>query len=306
MATLSEKINYYISPRIMARRFIHKFAFLISDRMYLQMEYYLLMRKKLHLSNPKTYTEKIQWLKLYNRKPEYVKMVDKVGAKEYVSSIIGDEYIIPTIAVFDRVEDIEWKKLPQQFVIKCTHDSGGIVVCKDKSKLDIEDSIKKLKVGLQQDYYLNNREWPYKQVPRRLICEQYMVDESGYELKDYKIFCFDGEPKLLFVATDRTKGPHETKFDFFDLDWNHLPFTNGHPNNPNLIKKPENFAKMLEIARELSKGIPHVRIDLYNINGKVYFGEMTFFHWSGFVPFKPEDWDEKIGSLLRLPKQKIE
>lgn len=280
-------------------RLLRYLAPFLGDESYVKLYYLFHMLKPLDLENPQTYNEKLQWLKLHDKRPEYTQMVDKIAAKEYVASIIGDEYIIPTIAIYEKPEDIDFDQLPNQFVLKVTHDSGGIVVCKNKQTINKKEVIKKMEWGLKRTYYKFNREYPYKNVPRRIIAEQYMEDESGYELKDYKIFCFDGKPKLLFVASDRQI--HKTKFDFFDLDWNHLPFTNGHPNNPNSIQKPKNFEKMLDIAAKLSKGIPHVRVDLYNINGKIYFGEMTFFHWSGIVPFVPEEWDYKIGDMLHLP-----
>ena len=255
----------------------------------------------LDLDNPQTYNEKLQWQKLYDRRPEYTKMVDKYDAKEYVANIIGKEYIIPTLAVYDRVEDIDFDALPDQFVLKCTHDSGGIVICKDKSTLDIAAALKKLERGLKTNFYYQNREWPYKNVKPRIIAEQYMVDESGYELKDYKWFCFDGEPKALFIASDRGSDKEETKFDFFDMDFNHLPFTNGHPNASRPIMKPAGFDKMKELAAKLSKGLMQARIDFYDINGQVYFGEITFFHWSGMKPFVPREWDYIFGSYIKLP-----
>lgn len=274
---------------------------LIPDATFLKIRYRLRMSKKLNLTNPVTYNEKLQWLKLYYRRPDFPMMVDKATAKQYVSDIIGEEHIIPTLGIYNSVEEIDWDKLPNQFVIKCTHDSGGLIVCKDKQKLNIDAAKRKLSRGLKKTYYWKNREWPYKNVPHRLIAEEYMVDESGYELKDYKFFCFDGEPKALFIATDRSKEDEETKFDFYDMDFNHLPFTNGHPNATNPIKKPDGFEEMKEIARKLSKGMPHVRVDLYDVNGHIYFGELTFFHWSGMKPFVPEEWDYKFGSWINLP-----
>lgn len=232
-------------------------------------------------------------------------MVCKYEAKEYIKKVLGEDYIIPTIGVWDRVDDIDFASLPDQFVLKCTHDSGGLVICKDKSKLDIKMAKKKLRKCLRTNYYLTSKEWPYKNVKRRIIAEKYMVDESGYELKDYKFFCFDGEVKALFIATDRGVEGQETKFDFFDADFNHLPFVNGHPNAINTPKKPEHFEEMKAIAAKLSKGIPQVRIDLYNINGKIYFGEMTFAHWDGFVPFEPEEWDYTFGSWIKLPAKTV-
>lgn len=277
---------------------------LIPDTLYLQLRYRLRLSKKLNLKNPVTYNEKLQWLKLYYRRPDMPIMVDKATAKRYVADLIGEDHIIPTYGIYNSVKEIEWDKLPNQFVIKCTHDSGGLIVCKNKQDLNMQTAKKKLSRGLKKTYYWKNREWPYKSIPRRLIAEKYMVDESGYELKDYKFFCFDGEPKALFVASDRTKDNEETKFDFYDMDFNHLPFTNGHPNSKKTIKKPKSFEEMKEIARKLSKGLPHVRVDLYDVNGQVYFGELTFFHWSGMKPFVPEEWDYKFGSWINLPRQK--
>ena len=260
------------------------------------------MGKWLNFKNPQTYNEKLQWLKLYNRKPEYTRMVDKYEAKKYVAEIIGEEHIIPTLGVWDSVDEIDFNTLPQQFVLKCTHDSGGIVICKDKSLLDIDAAKRKLRKGLKHNYYYQNREWPYKDVKPRIIAEQYMEDESGYELKDYKWFCFDGVPKALFIATDRGAANEETKFDFFDADFNHLPFTNGHPNATRTIAKPKGFEKMKKLAAILSKGHPHLRVDFYDINGHIYFGELTFYHWSGMVKFEPEEWDYTFGSWIDLSK----
>ena len=256
-----------------------------------------------HLNHPRTFNEKLQWLKLHDIHPEYTQMVDKIEAKKYVASKFeGGEYIIPTLGIWNSVDEIEWDKLPQKFVIKVSSDSGGIVVCKDKQKLDICAAKKVLSYGWGRDCSVRNKEYPYRNITPRIIAEEYKEDESGYELKDYKIFCFNGEPKLLFVATDRQKDTEETKFDFYDLQWNHLPFKNGHPNSKRSLEKPKNFEQMLDIARKLSAGIPHVRIDLYNCNGNIYFGEMTFFHNSGMVPFEPLEWDFKLGGLLNLPK----
>lgn len=282
-------------------KLIPLFVDVLSDEIYLKWLFRHNMGYKLNLKEPKSFSEKLQWLKLYDKHPEYTKMVDKIDAKDYVASKVGDKYIIPTLGTWENVEDIDWSTLPNQFVIKSTNDSGGVVVCKDKSKLDIEASIAKLKGLGNRDYTKYNKEYPYHDVPHRFIAEQYMEDESGYELKDYKIFCFDGEPKFLFVATGRQQ--HDTRFDFFDIDFNHLPVTNGHPNADIWPSKPENFEVMLEVASKLSKGIPHVRVDLYNVNGDVYFGELTFFHWSGYIPFEPQEWDYRFGEFLNLPRK---
>ncbi len=295
--------RYIRSPRALMMVILNHIAPLIKDdALFVKMKWRLRMDYPLNLDNPRTYNEKLQWLKLHDRNPLYTTMVDKYEAKKYVGSIIGDEHIIPTLGVYDKVEDIDFDKLPNQFVLKWTHDSGGIVICKDKSNLDINMASKKLKKGEQSHYFWRSREWPYRNVKPRIIAEQYMEDESGYELKDYKFFCFNGEPKALFIATDRGKTNEETKFDFYDMNFNHLPFTNGHPNAKNTPAKPCGFEKMKELAAQLSKGIPQVRVDLYDIRGKVYFGELTFFHWGGMQPFNPREWDYKFGEWITLPK----
>ena len=273
----------------------------LPDKMFLKLLFRVRMGKKLDLKNPKTFSEKLQWLKLYDRKPEYTIMVDKYEAKKYVADIIGEEYIIPTLGVWDSVDEIDFDKLPEKFALKCTHNSGkGMYICKDKSKMNKEAVKEGLRSGLKQNYYLSNREWPYKDVKPRIIAEQYMEDVETAELRDYKFFCFGGEAKALFIATDRAKEDTETKFDFFDMDFNHLPFTNGHPNAEILPQKPLNFELMKELAAKLSAGVPHLRVDFYEVNGKVYFGELTFFHWGGFVPFEPEEWDYTFGSWINL------
>lgn len=275
----------------------------MPDRQYLKILYRCTMGKKLNLENPQTYNEKLQWLKLYDRKDIYTVMVGKHTAKDYVANIIGGEYIIPTIGIWDSFDEIDFDALPEQFVLKCTHDSGGLVICSDKSKLDKDAARKRIEQCLKADFYAYGREWPYKNVERKIIAEKYMVDESGTELKDYKFFCFDGEVKAMFIASDRSNPKEETKFDFFDRDFNHLPFTNGHPNAEGEIKKPQGFDKMVELAEKLSKGLPQARIDFYDIYGQVYFGEITFFHWSGITPFDPEEWDYTFGSWIKLPEK---
>lgn len=274
---------------------------ILSDATYLKWVFRHNMGYSLNLKNPKSYSEKLQWLKLYYKRPEYTKLVDKIDVKDYVSSIVGKKYIIPTIGKWNSLDDIDWESLPNQFVIKATNDSGGVVVCKDKTSLDIENANNLLRGKGDRDYTKYNKEYPYHDVPHRFIAEEYMEDESGFELKDYKIFCFDGKAKFLFVATGRQQ--NDTRFDFYDAEFNHLPIINGHPNAEVWPTKPENYEEMLSVAEKLSKGMPHVRVDLYNVNGKIYFGELTFFHWSGTVPFKPREWDYKFGEYLNLPNK---
>lgn len=273
-----------------------------SDESYIKWKWRFTMDYPLNLDHPTTYNEKQNWLKLHDRKPEYTMMVDKYLVKQYVASIIGEQYIIPTLGVWDSPEEIDFASLPTQFVLKCNHNSGvGMCICKNKELLDIAKVKESLQKGLSEDYYIYNREWPYKNVRRRIIAEQYMEDYESGELRDYKFFCFNGDVKCLFIATNRAKGDHETRFDFFDTEFNHLPFTNGHPNAIAVPSKPKCFEEMKRIASILSQGIPSSRIDLYEINGRVYFGEITFTHWGGFVPFDPPEWDTILGSWIDLP-----
>lgn len=275
----------------------------INDEKYLKIAYRIELGKKLELNNPKRYNEKLQWLKLYDRKPIYTEMVDKYVVKEYVAKRIGEEYIIPTLGIWDRFDDIDFDTLPNQFVLKCTHDSGGLVICKNKSELNKKRAKRILNSCLKHNYFWGQREWPYKNVKPRIIAEQYMEDSDTKELRDYKFFAFDGEVKALFIASDRQTPGEETKFDFFDSDYHHIPVKNGHPNARVLPQRPKQFKKMKELAAELSKGIPHVRVDLYEIDGRIYFGELTFSHWSGMCPFKPDEWDYTFGSWIRLPEK---
>jgi len=271
-----------------------------SDEWYLRVMFFIRMHRFLHLRNPKTFSEKLQWLKLYAYKPEYTMMVDKYLVKDYVKEKIGEEYIIPTIGVWNNADEIDFDALPNQFVLKCNHDSGGLVICKDKSKLDIEQARKKLNEHLQYDYFWPGRDKPYKYVKRKIFAETYMEDSKTAELRDYKFFCFDGEVKFMFIATDRQKRK-EPYFDFFDADFNHLPIRQGHPNSPVPVDEPKCFDLMKELASNLSKGIPQVRVDFYEVDGKVYFGELTFYHFAGMTPFKPAKWDRIFGEYIKLP-----
>ena len=273
----------------------------LSDKQYLKVRYYLTFKKKLNLKNPQTFNEKLQWLKLYDKKDIYTMMVDKYEVKKYIANTIGQEYVIPTLRIYDKFDDIDFSKLPKQFVMKCTHDSGGLVIVKDKAKLDKEKAKAKLEKSLKYNYYYGGREWPYKNVKPRILVEEYMEDAETQELRDYKFFCFDGIPKFMFIATGRQK--NDTRFNFYDLDFNLLPFIQGHPNDESPNLKPKNFDKMLELSKELAKDIPHVRVDFYEINNKVYFGELTFYHYSGFTRFEPEEWDYKLGELIKLPER---
>lgn len=277
---------------------------LLKDKMYLKLLYKLEMGYRLNLQNPQTFNEKLQWLKLYDRNPEYTKMVDKHEAKKYVANIIGKEYIIPTLGVWEKFEDIDFNKLPNQFVLKCTHDSGGLVICKDKTKLNIEEAKKKISKSLKRNYYYYGREWPYKNVKPRIIAEEYMATAKQKELIDYKFFCFNGEPKFLYVSEGLSN--HATaKISFTNMNYEKTDFYRRDYKPFELLpQKPMNFDKMKELVEKLSKNIPFLRIDFYEIEGKIYFGELTFFPCSGYIPFEPEEWDEKLGDMLELPKEK--
>lgn len=277
----------------------------LKDKTYLKLQYKNRMGKELSLEKPQTFNEKLQWLKLYDRNPEYTKMVDKYEVKKYVANIIGEEYVIPTLGVYDKFEDINFETLPNQFVIKCTHDSGGLVICKDKMKLEINEARKKINKSLKRNYYYWGREWPYKNVKPRIIIEKYMEDEINKELVDYKFMCFNGKVKCVFTCTDRFE-KDGLKVTFFDRNWKKMPFERHYPSSNKNIKKPKNHELMLELAEKLSKGIPFVRVDFYEINEKVYFGELTFYPGAGFEEFYPEQWDLKLGKMLELPKEKRE
>lgn len=300
---IKNRIKHYLKHHdVLFNVILEHFFGWLPDKTYLKWKFKNAMGYSLNLKNPKTFSEKLQWLKLYDRRPEYTMMVDKVKVKNYVTSKIGEQYVIPTLGVWDDPNKINFDALPEQFVLKVNHNSGtGMYICKEKSKMDVGRVKAELRKGLKENYYLKNREWPYKDVSRRIFAETYMEDEFG-ELRDYKFFCFNGEVKALFIASDRSKGEHAVRFDFFDENFNHLPFTNGHPNANVTPKRPRMFEEMKVLASKLSKGIPHVRIDFYEVGDKVYFGEMTFFHWSGIMPYEPKEWDYIFGEWLSLPK----
>lgn len=275
----------------------------MPDEKYLKKCFRIYMQRDLDLENPKTFNEKLQWLKLYNRNPEYTVMVDKVKAKEWVAEKVGKEYIIPTLGVWDDPDEIDFKVLPDKFVLKCNHNSGtGMCICKDKSKLDIDKVKKELKKGLNEDYYLKFREWPYKNVPRKILAEAYLNDNDKEELNDYKLMCFNGKLKMTFVCTDRFSDDG-LKVTFYDREWRKMPFERHYHASKVEIEKPHTYDKMIQLAERLSNGIPFVRVDFYEVKGKVYFGEMTFFPGSGFEEFTPENWDYDLGDMLLLPEE---
>lgn len=294
-------ITYIKKPKTLGLAILSHFGTWFPDSLYLKIMFRLKMGYKLNLKNPQTFNEKLQWLKLYNRKPEYTLMVDKSEAKTIAENILGKGYVIPTLGVWNKFEDIDFNSLPDRFVLKTTNGGGGggVIICRDKIKLNLVSAAEQLKSSLKASIYRNLKEWPYKNVKPRILAEKFMVDESG-ELRDYKFYCFNGEPKVFLVASERFSG-HRTYFDYFDMEGNHLPFTQGGMNNPVTPALPSTFEEMKQVAKKLSHGLPHVRIDLYSVDEKVYFGEFTFFDSSGFEKFTPWEWDNVFGNWLKLP-----
>lgn len=273
----------------------------LSDIRYIRLLYYANFKHKLALKNPKTYNEKIQWMKLYDRNPLYTQLVDKYKVRDYVKEKIGAEYLIPLYGVWDSFEEIDFDSLPNEFVLKTNHDSNSVVICKDKNQLDIEAAKQKLTESLNRNYYYQGRQWAYKNVKPKIVCEKYMVDSRTKDTRDYKFYCFHGEPKIMFISSDRGE---DTRADFFDIDFNFLDVQKDYKNSENGLDKPINFEKMKEISRVLSAGFPHVRLDYYEIDGKIYFGEFTFYSGNGFSPFHPHEYDELLGSWFTVSPTK--
>ena len=281
----------------------------LPDKMALKIMYKNAFLRAIDLKSPKTFNEKLQWLKLYNRDPGYTKMVDKYEAKKYVASVIGEEYIIPTYGVYNSFDEIDFDALPDQFVLKCTHGSGDVVIVRDKNAFDRDAAKAKLTKSLKTNYYKISREWPYKNVKPRIIAEMLLKercndgdDSEPRGIRDYKFMCFNGKMEYVFVCSGRfdKEGLHAT---FFDSNWNLMDFEHNDPSEKSGFPKPKTYSKMLSLSEELSKNIPFVRIDFYECDEKIYFGEITFFSGGGFEPFQPEEWDRKLGDLITLPEK---
>lgn len=277
----------------------------LPDKAYLSVMYRAAFSKKLNWKTPETFSEKLQWLKLNDRKEQYAKMVDKYESKKYVSTRIGEEYIIPVLGgPWNQPEEIELDKLPNQFVLKTTHDCGGVFICKDKQAFDIETAKTMLKKHLRRNYYLHCREWPYKNVQHRIYAEEYLsTGADTSELRDYKFFTFNGEPKLMYIASGRdyTEQNDQVVYaDFFDMEFNHIDLRIDHENAPVCPAKPDNFDLMVECARKLAKGTKHLRVDFYEVEGRLYSGELTFFHCGGLRKFITEEWDTVLGGWISL------
>lgn len=282
-------------------KLLKKISNFIPDKLYLSMVYYYIFHKKLNLKTPSTFNEKLQWLKLYDRNPLYTTLVDKYAVKDYIKNLLGEEYIMPTISIYDNVDDINLNDLPDSFVLKTTHDSGGVRICKEKDSFDLNEAKRYLKSRLNQNYYYLWREWPYKNVKPKIMVEKYMEDSKG-ELVDYKFFCFDGKIDNVMVCVDRNKKDTETKFYFFNQNWELLRLNIRGKQAPEgfTLKKPKCIGNMFEIASILSKGIPFVRIDLYECNEHIYFGEFTFYPDSGFDNNLLPETDIYLGNLLKI------
>ena len=292
--------EYIKHPEIAGYRILQKYFTWLPDRLYVELMFRFKMGYWPDLKHPQTFSEKLQWLKLYDRKPEYTMMVDKYAVKDYVASIIGEEYIIPTLGVWDKPEDIDWDMLPDQFVLKTTHGGGssGVVICKDKASFNKEEAVAQLNRSMKQDIYRSLREWPYKKVKRRIIAEQFIIDENG-ELNDYKVFNFDGVPRMIEVDYDRFKEHHR---NLYSPDWGRVNAVLKYPSDPEReFKKPEVLEELKRLCGKVSAGIPHVRSDFFIVNNKIYFGELTFYHGSGFEKTIPEGFDKVIGNWLNLP-----
>lgn len=276
----------------------------MPDEEYLKRFFLAYMGHPLDLENPRTFNEKLQWLKLYNRCPEYTMMVDKYLVRQYVADKIGEKYLIPLLGVWNDPNEIDFDALPAQFVLKCNHNSGlGMCICRDKNRLNIQKVKNDLRKGLKQNYYLTGREWPYKNVLRKIIAEKYMEDflneNDKQSLLDYKLMCFNGVVKCSFVCSNRfsSEGLHVT---FFDRNWSMMPFKRHYPSLKEKLPKPSTYDEMIRLAEILSKDIPFIRVDFYEVNGKVYFGELTFYPGGGLEEFKPEEWDYTLGSWIDL------
>ncbi len=290
-------------PNLFFGFILHRLAcFIKDDETYLKWYYFFPMKRWPDLKNPKSFNEKLQWLKIHDKNPAYTKMVDKYEVKKYIGELLGQEYVIPTLGVWDKFEDINFDSLPRRFVLKCTHDSGGLVICKDKSSLNVDSARKKINKCLKKDYYIETREFPYKNVKPRIIAEEYIEQPSASSLNDYKVLCFSGKAKLIEYHVDRFTDKHTQ--DFYDAEWNKTPITQGGYSafSDYCAPKPVCFDEMIRFSELITKDMAHCRVDWYEINGKLFFGEITFFDGSGVEAFDNYADDLILGSWIDLKK----
>lgn len=304
MKIFIRKVKTFLNnPNILLIKILYLMSPIFNDFLYLKLLFPLKAGYKLDLNNPKTYNEKLQWLKIYYKKPIMTRMVDKFAAKDFAANIIGNEYIVPSYGVWKKFEEIDFNNLPKQFVLKTTHDQGGVVIVTDKDKFNKKAAEKKLKKHLKFKHFYLTREWPYKDVEPKIMAEALLVNEEFGDLYDYKFYCFQGVPKVMYLVHGRQKDT--CYFDFYDMDFNKLDITRpNYPQSNKTFKIPENWELMKDLAKKLSKGFPHLRVDFYNINGEIYLGELTFFQGGGLMPFEPHEWDHKLGSWIDLEKVK--
>lgn len=271
----------------------------IPDSIYLKWKFRGRMDKKLDLNNPKTYSEKIQWLKLYDRNPNYIQLVDKIKVKDFIANEIGEQYLIPTIDIYENVNEIDFNTLPNQFVLKCNHDSGGVIICENKEDLDINLTLTRLSNFLKNNFYFYGREWVYKKIKPKIMVEKFMPLDTDNSA-EYKLFCFNGKVEYILVRNIANHDYSQNYNDYFDRDFIRLPLRVTNDNSNHVIKKPKQLTEMINIAEKLSKNIPHVRVDLYVVNEKIYFGELTFYPNSGFQKFDPEEYDYLFGEKITV------
>ncbi|MBP3198368.1 MAG: glycosyl transferase [Butyrivibrio sp.] len=295
-------VEYIKNPKLVLLGFLNNGILnWLSDEKYLKYRFRICVGNALNIDNPVSFNEKLQWLKLNDRKPIYTMFVDKYEVKKYVARTIGKEYIIPTYGVWEHFDDIDFDSLPRQFVLKCTHDSGGIIIVRNKQDFNRKAAKRKIERCLRKNFYYVGREWPYKNVKPRIIAEKYMEEKNQSQIYDYKIFNFDGEPKIIQVDYDRFKSH---KRNLYNTNWDYIKAAIEFPTDENrVINKPQSLNEMLVLARKLSKKIPHVRTDFYEIDGHVYFGELTLYHGSGFERFTPESFGVELGKMLKLPNE---
>lgn len=291
-------LNYVFEEPVRLKVWFHiKCSFMFDDESYVKRMYKIKFNENLNLTNPQTFNEKLNWLKLNYHNPRLTNLADKYAVKQIVRELIGDEYVVPNYGIWESFEQIDFSKLPDQFVLKCTHDSGGAFICRDKSSFDFDAVGKQLTRNLHRDFYLAGREWPYKNIPHRIIADKFLDDHTGTELRDYKFWCFNGNPKYMYCTI---KGANVYE-NFYDMDFNIAPINHGFPRHRPEFEKPEKFEEMKKMAAILSKGLPFVRVDFFQVEGHVYFGEFTFFDWGGHRPFASKEMDLELGKLMELP-----
>ena len=304
MSKLNSLWMYLTDKKQREKRILEAKSKRMTDEEYLRKAFKIFNGRELNLENPQTYSEKIQWLKLYDRQPKYTVMQDKYAVREYVKEKIGEEYLIPLLGAWDKADDIDFDRLPKQFVLKCNHDCASVTICRDKGKFDKEKAREKLRKCLQRDYYLSGREWAYKNIKRKVIAEKYMEQKDGTDLTDYKFFCFSGKAKMLYVSSGQAH-TQEYSVDFFNIDFEHLPIKRGEmASSQRKVTKPDGFEKLIPLVEKLAENIPFVRVDFYLIDGHPYFGEFAFYPSSGFSDFNPFEWEKKIGDWIKLPTKK--